>query len=117
MVPILVVIVSTCLCLLNVVTHTQSQALELLSRAANQSSEERPIEGSVRLTGGSSRSEGNVEIFHSGRWGSVCDDEFDGSEGDVVCRSLGFRMGSRRVTSSGFFGPGTGESGDREALL
>lgn len=65
-------------------------------------------EGSVRLTGGRSKSEGNVEIYHMGKWGSICDDEFDMSEGNVICRSLGFPMGAHSVTGNGFFGPGKG---------
>lgn len=76
------------------------------SPAHHQHHQSPPAEGSVRLTGGQRASEGNVEIYHMSRWGSVCDDEFDQSEGDVVCRSLGYTLGADRVTSSGFFGPG-----------
>ena len=62
-------------------------------------------------------SEGNVEVFHAGLWGSVCDDEFDKNEGDVVCRALGFTMGADRVTSNGYFGPGLGTSNAHAACM
>lgn len=46
--------------------------------------------GTVRLIGGSSSSEGRVEVFYSGVWGTVCDRQWDPRDGDVVCRQLGY---------------------------
>ncbi|KAB5517116.1 hypothetical protein PHYPO_G00185700 [Pangasianodon hypophthalmus] len=61
----------------------------------------------VRLVNGSGAHEGRVEVFHEGRWGTVCDDVWDKKDGDVVCRMLGFR-GAREVHKTGCFGQGTG---------
>lgn len=66
-------------------------------------------EGKLRLVGGRVSNEGNVEIYHAGRWGSICDDEWDMSEGDVACRSLGHQLGAESVTDSGQFGRGRSE--------
>jgi len=42
----------------------------------------------VRLVGGSSDSEGRLELYHGGVWGTVCDDYFNDVAATVVCNSL-----------------------------
>ena len=44
----------------------------------------------VRLVDGAGPSQGRVEVYHADQWGTVCDDGFGVSEGDVVCRELGY---------------------------
>jgi len=45
----------------------------------------------VRLAGaGSSDREGRLEVYHDGRWGTVCDDNFYNEDARVACNSLGF---------------------------
>ena len=39
---------------------------------------------------GSGTDDGILEIYHSSRWGSVCDDGWGSEESLVACRQLGF---------------------------
>ncbi|XP_071480452.1 scavenger receptor cysteine-rich domain-containing group B protein-like [Diadema antillarum] len=63
------------------------------------------VDGAIRLMGGRRPGEGRVEIYHSGVWGTICDDFWDEREAEVVCRQLGFR-GTSEPKRGGYFGQG-----------
>ena len=47
--------------------------------------------GEIRLTGGSQKSEGRLEVCLNNQWGTVCDDSWDDKATAVVCRQLGYQ--------------------------
>jgi cysteine-rich repeat protein len=61
-----------------------------------------PGEGDIRLVSGPSGMEGRLQVYHSGAWGEVCDDYFDGAYGasyygystTTVCQQLGYANGT-----------------------
>ena len=61
----------------------------------------------IRLQGGRNGSEGRVEVYYNGTWGTVCDDSWDINDANVVCRQIGFDRATEAISYSGF-GQGEG---------
>ena len=52
------------------------------------------VDGSIRLTGGSSSMEGTIQVCHDNVWGLIADVDWDKQDAQVVCKSLNYSQGT-----------------------
>ena len=63
----------------------------------------------LRLAASGPISEGYIEVYHEGQWGTVCDMYFTQESADVACRQLGY-TGRSEAVIGGMFGLSTSPS-------
>ena len=62
----------------------------------------------IHLAGNWRSSRGRLEVYHNGRWGTVCDDGFGCDDATLMCRILGHSSGVDD-SDAGSAGSGSGQ--------
>ena len=53
-----------------------------------------PFTNQIRLNGSSHVTNGLVEVYCNGQWGTICDDGFNSYAADTICIQLGYTEGT-----------------------
>ncbi|XP_064397350.1 neurotrypsin-like [Halichondria panicea] len=88
-------VIESCSCvettdqLSNCITDDPRQITVATVNCRNGNSQACSIDGAMRLVGGSTVSEGRLEICHNGQWGTICNQGWTDSRAAQVCSTLG----------------------------
>jgi len=60
------------------------------------------MDGEVRLVGGTTVSEGTVEICFNNAWGTICHSSWGSVDANVICKQLGYQPTGSNIVRTGF---------------
>lgn len=60
------------------------------------------MDGEVRLVGGTTVSEGTVEICFNNAWGTICHSSWGSVDANVICKQLGYQPTGSNIVHTGF---------------
>ena len=49
-----------------------------------------PYPGMIRLQGGDFVNQGSVEVYCNGQWGTICNNGFNSTDANTICKQLGY---------------------------
>ena len=60
------------------------------------------MDGEARLVGGTTVSEGTVEICFNNAWGTICHSSWGSVDANIVCKQLGHQPTGSNIVHTGF---------------
>ena len=49
-----------------------------------------PYSGMIRLQEGTYSNQGRIEVYCNGQWGTICNNGFDSTDAQTICKQLGY---------------------------
>uniref|UniRef100_A0A1X7T7Q6 Uncharacterized protein n=1 Tax=Amphimedon queenslandica TaxID=400682 RepID=A0A1X7T7Q6_AMPQE len=96
------------------------------SKYANTTQYGNCADGDIRLIGGDTMNDGNVQLCYNNAWGSICDANWDNNDSNVACYKLGLQPFGSQFYVNNYYGVtenpsfvigGLSCSGSEESLL
>uniref|UniRef100_A0A1X7UFK0 SRCR domain-containing protein n=1 Tax=Amphimedon queenslandica TaxID=400682 RepID=A0A1X7UFK0_AMPQE len=82
--------VSQCFYSTEIDHQCSSNSQDVIVQCSSTKIWDNPFLGMIRLQGGYYSNEGRVELYCNGQWGTICNNGFDSTDANTLCRQLGY---------------------------